>query len=385
MNRTYEVGDRGPAVAEIRQMLGALGLLPATAGHPAESRRSYPVCDDYDSAVELAVRAFQQQRGLTVDGRVGVQTYRALEEARWRLGDRILSLRAASMMAGDDVATLQRRLLDMGFDSGRVDGIFGPNTDRALRDFQRNIGLVVDGTCGPQTFKALDRLTRTVVGGRPHALREETALSDSGPALSGKVVVVDPGHGGGDRGVSGHGLEEAALVEDLAARIEGRLAATGVLTFLTRGSDGDVDEAERAAFANAADADLLISLHVDAAPTPAANGVATFFYGADRYGHSSAAGEKFAELVQREIVARTGLLNCRTHPKTWDILRRTRMPAVRLEVGYVTSPTDARRLADARFRDVVAEAVVIAVRRLFLPAEEDPPTGTLKLSELART
>ena len=128
---------------------------------------------------------------------------------------------------------LQQRLLDMGFDCGRVDGIFGHSTEAALKEFQRNTGLVVDGTCGPSTFKALDRLARTVVGGRPHAMREDEQLVRSGPMLRGKVVVIDPGHGGSDRGVTSYGLQEAAITEDLAARIEGRLAATGVVAFLT--------------------------------------------------------------------------------------------------------------------------------------------------------
>ena len=87
--------------------------------------------------------------------------------------------------------------------------------------------------------------------------------------------------------------------------------------------------------------------------------------------------------VQREIVARTDLTDCRTHAKTWDLLRRTRMPAVRIEIGYLTSPRDAARLADPGFRDVVAEAIVVAVQRLYLPAEDDAPTGTLRLPELA--
>ena len=373
----YCRGDTGPAVAEIRARLARLGLLPETAARP----RPPAVFDD---AVDVAVRTFQQQRGITVDGRVGPKTYQLLDEARWRLGDRILSYVVSNVLAGDDVAALQRRLLDMGFDCGRVDGVLGARTEVALREFQRNVGLRPDGTCGPQTFKALDRLARTVVGGRPNALREETALARRGPALSGKVVVVDPGHGGADRGVVGGGLDEATIVEDLAARVEGRLTATGVLAFLTRGSDATPDEADRAAFANAAEADLLISLHCDANVSAKAQGIATYYYGNDRYGHASVVGERFAELVQREIVARTDLADCRCHGKTWDLLRYTRMPAVRIELGYLTHAGDAARLSDPKFRDVVAESIVVAVRRLYLPPDDDAPTGTLRLPELVR-
>ena len=374
IERSYRLGGTGPEVAEIRVRLTALGLLDDTTDGFHD-----PGTAVFDEAVDRAVRAFQQRRGIISDGIVGPVTFRALEEARWRLGDRILHYSLNHPLAGDDVAALQQRLLDLGFDCGRMDGVFGANTESALRDFQRNVGIPPDGTAGPLTFKALTQLTRTVRGGSPQAMRDAERIHRAGPALSGKVVVVDPGHGGTDRGATGHGLEEVRVVHDLAARIEGRLNALGGFAFLTRGPEGTPTDAERAGFANGAEADLLISLHCDRHDNPEANGVSTYHYGDDRYGHSSAMGAKFAGLVQREIVARTDLQDCRTHAKTWDLLRYTRMPAVRIELGYVTNPGDAARLADATFRDAVAEAVVVAVQRLYLPAEQDSDTGFLRL------
>jgi N-acetylmuramoyl-L-alanine amidase len=374
--RPYRLGDTGPAVAEIRAKLVRLGLLAA---------HDEPLAGDtvaFDADTDRAVRAFQQQRGLTVDGVVGLTTYQALDEARWQLGDRILCYVPARLQAGDDVATLQQRLLDMGFDCGRVDGLFGVDTELALREFQRNIGIPADGTCGPTTLKALSQLARTVVGGRPHAMRESEAINRAGPMLSGKLVIVDPGHGGHDPGVRGHDLDEAALVYDLASRVEGRLTATGSSAFLTRGPDGDLDEVDRASFANAAGADLVISLHVDAHASSTAAGCATYYYGNDDLAHYSSVGERFADLVQREVCARTDLADLRTHRKSWDLLRRTRMPAVRIEVGYLSNPGDASRLADPAFRDVLAEAIVAAVQRLYLPPDQDADTGFLRIPEL---
>ncbi len=384
-DRSFRFGDSGPVVAEIRSKLAVLGLLEKSMPYDD------PALAVFDKAADQAVRTFQQQRGITVDGLVGAETYRSLDEARWRLGDRILTFVPARLTAGDDVAELQRRLLDMGFDCGRVDGLFGVDTERALRDFQHNVGIWADGTCGPESFKALNQLVRTVVGGAPHAMRESEAITRAGPMLSGKVIVIDPGHGSLPHAAEGHGLDEASLVYDLAARIEGRLSATGSTVFLTRGRhDGGapsqaepaLDDVARARFANAARADLLLSLHVDAHDNPEASGCATYYYGVDRSGHHSAVGERLADLVLREVCARTDLVDLRAHAKTWDLLRHTRMPAVRIELGYLTHAGDAARLSDASFRDVLAEAVVAAVQRVYLPPEVDAATGTLHLPEL---
>ncbi|MGH3363109.1 MAG: N-acetylmuramoyl-L-alanine amidase [Nocardioidaceae bacterium] len=377
--RLFRLGDTGEAVADIRALLSTLGLLAETGGTP----KAGPV---FDAEVDRAVRAFQQQRGLTADGIVGPQTYRMLDEARWKLGDRLLTFVPGNLMCGDDVLTLQQRLLDLGFRVGRADGFYGHQTEQGVREFQRNIGVPPDGTCGPSTLKALSRLAPRVQGGQPNALRAEEQIRRAGPQLSGKVVVIDAA----DTRVSDPALaaEAASITQDLANRIEGRLSATGVQAFLTHPSDPSGEtmpsESDRAEFANRTNANLCVSLHVDAADNPGACGVATYYYGIDSRGVRSTAGERFASLVQREIVARTDLVDLRSHTKTWDLLRRTRMPAVRVDVGYITNPGDSARLADPAFRDVVAEAVVVAIQRVYLSPEADSKTGLLRFSELRK-
>ena len=151
--------DRNDVVTHVINILHRLGLLSF-------------VHDSFDSAVADSVRAFQQSRGLVVTGFVDAVTLRSLEEARWKLGDRSLYLQPSPLMRGDDVATLQARLTEMGFDCGRVDGVFGERSESAVREFQKSAGVSVDGKCGPATITALMRLSRTVSGGAPAILRE---------------------------------------------------------------------------------------------------------------------------------------------------------------------------------------------------------------------
>jgi N-acetylmuramoyl-L-alanine amidase len=366
----YRRGDRGAAVREIRSRLHRLGFIPEQSTGD----------ESFDRSLDRAVRAFQQQRGLIVDGVVGRNTYRVLHEARWQLGDRLLVHSPANPLIGDDVVDLQRRLQTFGV--GAVDGIFGERTDAALREFQRSVGLPPDGTCGPATFKALAKRDPEASADREVAPDGERTPRGT-TRLAAKIVVIDPGHGNVGVGRVGGGFGEADLTFDLARRVEGRLGATGAQAFLTRSRAGAyVDQVARAEFANRTDANLCVSLNVDASLNPEANGVATFYYGSDTHGLHSEVGEKFAGLVHREIVARTDLTDCRVHAKTWDLLRWTHMPTVLVNIGYATNPRDSARLADPAFRDVIAEAIVVAIRRVYLPPELDQPTGVMHLEGL---
>jgi N-acetylmuramoyl-L-alanine amidase len=369
----FRRGDDGPVVTEIRSKLTRLGLL-VEDGSAAR----------FDADCDHAVRTFQQHRGLHIDGRVGPETYRALDEAHWRLGDRVLFHVVSRPFVGDDVASLQQRLLEMGFDPGRCDGIFGAATAAALRDFQRNVGLGPDGTLGPHTLRALQQLRRTVTGGSPSERREEERLLGSERALAGRVIVLDPGHGGADRGATTGALAEADIVLDLATRIEGRLGAAGVTTYLTRSADTQPDDRARAELANDVEADLFLSLHLHELETTRATGSACYFYGTGLAGHQARSwvGERLAALIQAEIVSRTDLVDGRCHPKSWELLRLTRMPAIRLQPGYLTNSSDAARLAGPAFRAAVAEAVTAALQLLYSPDVVDV-SGTQRVPQLS--
>ena len=371
MNDLPKLGDRSGAIELISNTLLRLGFISSPS-------------DIFDEKLTQGVKAFQQDRGLTVNGLINEITARSLEEARFRLGDRVLVFNTTALMRGDDVANLQDRLIQMGFNCGKVDGVYEITTENAVKEFQKSVGILSDGRCGPATLISLMRLAKTVSGGAPSALRESINHSVRSPALANKVIVIDPSWGGEFTGESANGVNESEIVFDLAQRLEGRLIALGVNVILTRSANNSPLEKDRIKVANSVNADLVIALKVDSYKNEKANGVATYFYGREDKGVRSVVGERFANLIQREICARTDLLNCHTHGKSWDLLRLTVAPTIRIDLGYLSNPQDARRLSIAAFRDQLSEAIVVAIQRLYLSTEDDAKTGTLKISDLRR-
>ncbi|WP_024792994.1 N-acetylmuramoyl-L-alanine amidase [Tomitella biformata] len=383
------LGDQGAAVSEIRAKLTGLGLLDGLEAIDATvqvgsdrwtSRESV-----FNQALDLAVRTFQQQRGLLVDGVVGNSTYLALHGASFRLGARTLLYQLAAPMYGDDVAALQLRLQDLGFYHGLVDGYFGPITHAALISYQSEYGLAADGICGPGTLRSLQYLGARVTGGSPNALTEHENVRRSGPRLAGKRIVIDPALGGLETGLIIDGpdgpISQAEIIWDLAQRLEGRMAATGMETMLTRGRRNNPSITERAETANAFGADLMISLHCATGSSVRANGVASFHFGT-LHGSYSPIGSILTGFIQREIVARTALRDCRSHARTWEVLRLTRMPAVQIDAGYLTNDADSAIMINPQTRDIIAEAILVGIKRLYLLDNDDQPTGTYTFSEL---
>lgn len=256
---------------------------------------------------EAAVRGFQAARGLRVDGICGRQTWAALVEAGYRLGDRLLYLRQP-MLRGDDVASLQRRLGALGFDAGRVDGIFGPDTERALVEFQRNAGLVVDAVCGPGTIETFERFGSGVDDRQPVAtVRELEMLRRSPRTLQGRRVVL--GDGGG--------------LHAVVTATERVLKEAGAEVAVVH----HPDQSEQAAEANAAGGDVLLALRLD----PASDGCSAAHYAGHRY--ESPGGKRLAELVTATVPAALGIADRGVRGMAIPLLKETRMPAVVCELG----------------------------------------------------
>lgn len=350
--RPIRRGERSAAVQDLQARIQRVGYEIALA----------ELGGAFGASTERAVRAFQQDRGVRVDGIVGEVTWGELVESSWSLGDRILRLQDP-LMRGDDVRDLQSRLNALGFPAGKHDGLFGSQTVAALREMQRNLGVTEDGIVGHETVRALERLrlvTRTGLGPR---IREREERKAQAPGLAGKRVALDPGHGGDDPGESAPcGETEADLAYRLAVRLAAALEGRGAATMLTRGPNDGPDESDRARLANAFEAHLLISVHLNAYPGAEAGGAATYYF--ERGGVASEPGEHLATLVQRALVA-SGRVDCRTHGKAHAILAETRMPAILVEPAFLTNPDEMKVLRDEACLGHLAEAMAGAVESYF--------------------
>lgn len=389
MSRILRIGDSSARVAEARSTLARIGMLQDYQGEVSDWKQQKFSEEDklFDAPLAEIIKAFQQSRGIVPTGDIDDLTLRELRHASYKLGARVLSYQPHNELVGDDIAQLQTQLHELGFYSNRIDGRFGKHTHKALTTYQLNSGLNTDGVCGPNTIRALSLLGRRITGGSAQAIHERERVRSAGPMLAGKRVVIDPALGGSNKGLVVKGrfgnISEEEILWDLATRVEGRMIAAGMETIFSRPRMDDPSMKERAEIANAFDADLVISLACDSYKNEKANGVATFYFGSEQ-GASSMIGETLSGFIQREIVARTALTNCHNHGRTWEILRLTKMPVVQLFAGYLTNPSDVELLTTPSVRDEIAEAVVVAVKRLYLLDQDTFQTGTYAFADLLK-
>jgi N-acetylmuramoyl-L-alanine amidase len=285
-------GSTGDAVRDVQRRLASLGFeVEDTPGV-------------YGKTTADAVLAIQQRRGLREDGLCGDQTWASLVEAGYRLGDRLLYLHHP-LLRGDDVATLQRDLGALGFDAGRVDGIFGPATAAALTSFQRNAGITTDGICGPDTVAALRRVVRTDGGTTVGKVREEETMRELRSVRGKRLAVGETG-----------GL--AGLADALGRALNDAGATVAVLHH--------PDESVQAGEANSFSAEAYLGLALlGDGPSRVA------YFAHDQF--ASFGGQRLARLVVEELAdIRIGPTGPPVGMRL-PVLRETRMPAVLCELG----------------------------------------------------
>ena len=339
-------GTRGKQVVDIQTRLAALGYFLGEEGADGF----------FGPHTESAIKAFQQQRLLFSDGIVEDNTWTELVEAGYQPGERLLYLRVP-YMRGDDVLYLQRRLDELGFDCGPVDGIFSPQLEVAVTEFQRNAGLNVDGIVGETTIDRIRRLQK--VGDEmpavniPDRMDGYVGLS----SLPGLRVSIDPAHGGRDRGFQVPGvMNEKDVNLALASRLAGLLRAAGAEVLQLRENDSNLPLYHRTDAANVWEPHVHICIHHAYASDPKARGAAAYYFANSVY--LSKAGKRLAGYLVDALSRELGRVDLKKHGRNYACLREVKPLAVMVEPGFLSSPEEGRQVGEPGIIDREAGAIM---------------------------
>ena len=206
------------------------------------------------------------------------------------------------------------------------------------------------------------------------AIASFLALASLACGQSGSTVVIDAGHGGFDRGgVPGQRIAEKDKTLDVALRLRRILQADGTRVIMTRDSDVFIPLGTRTSIANSYRNAVFVSIHFNCSSRAGANGIETYYYRSD-----SAA---LAASIHRNVVAGAPTENRGIRRRGFFVLRRTAIPSVLVECGFLTNPTEGRLAQTDSYRQKLAEQIARGIRRQPPPFNR-PLTASLSTAGL---
>lgn len=182
-------------------------------------------------------------------------------------------------------------------------------------------------------------------------------IADSG-VLNGKVIVVDPGHGGTNPGAVGNNTREADNNLAVGLKLRDKLVQAGAKVVMTRTTDRNVaavgsslgqELQARVDIAVKNNADMFISIHSNSNPDSSIAGAMTFY--------PSSKSQQLALEVQSALVSATGSVDKGISPATFYVLRNTPMPSILVEMGFVTNAQEAQQLQSDQYRNKIATGI----------------------------
>lgn len=204
-------------------------------------------------------------------------------------------------------------------------------------------------------------------GGKPSTLPPSGGdpVLDSG-VLRGKVIVVDPGHGGNNPGATAGEKRESDNNLAVSQKLRDKFRQAGATVVMTRDTDRNVapvgstlgqELQARVDIAERNDADMFVSVHTNSNPDPSIAGAMTFY--------PSGKSAKLALEVQSSLARETAAVDKGTQPATFYVLRNTTMPSILVEMGFISNPSEAVKLQSDSYRNHVAQGIFTGVVRYF--------------------
>lgn len=181
---------------------------------------------------------------------------------------------------------------------------------------------------------------------------------------SDKIIVIDAGHGGSDPGAVPNGIREKDVNLAAALKLDKALRQLGYTTIMTRDTDTFVNLYERAEIANRNQADLFISLHSNSNSNSSINGIQVLYHSLDKADVKKEETLALAQIMMDEVTKGTGAPNKGLLPRqNYVVVRDTEMPSVILEMGFLTNPTEAKKLQTDSYQNIIVESVVRGIER----------------------
>jgi len=165
------------------------------------------------------------------------------------------------------------------------------------------------------------------------------------------VIAIDPGHGGEDTGMSSEFALEKDVTMDISSKLKVMLESQGYQVVMTREDDSRQSKEDRVAAANASSADLLVSIHCGYSEDSSKSGAVTY------YEKDSKESKTLAENIQAAVIKENGALDGGAAEGSYSIVNDTEMPAVLIEVGYLSNSNEAGSLADDSYQNDTAKGI----------------------------
>ena len=318
-------GKRNAATVQLKSDLSKLGFKVPGNGTTL-----------YGSGTEQKVREFQSYYGLVSNGIGDEVTLGKIKE--------ILSSPFQSGKRHKDTIQLKKDLAKLGYTvSNKPTTLYGTQTEKQIKSFQKDYGLPISGIADAKTFKKIATEAKKI--------KENTIK-----------IFLDPGHGAHDPGGSAYGLQEKSVVLDIALRTAEILTTKyiGVEVKLSRTTDKFIELTERAQIANTWGADYFVSFH-----TNAFNGTASGFESFVYNGAKSQETKNRQKDIHNYLVNKMGISDRGIKEANFSVLRNTNMPAILLEYMFIDNAAENALLKQSSYRDWLGQITAEAIAHSF--------------------
>jgi N-acetylmuramoyl-L-alanine amidase len=344
LNISKHLGNKGTAIIAY-----GLNFPDALAIAPYASQREYPILLTKSNELPLQTKEALKTKGISKtvvvggEASVGNKVYSQLPSPI-RIGGKDRFEVAANIIRTLNLPTNNIHLATgMTFADALTGSVLAAKTNSPI--------LLTNATSLPLATQKIikdKKITNfTILGGN-------ASVSEKLTYLLGKVIVLDPGHGGHDPGAIGNGLEEKEVVLNVGLRVEKKLQSSGAIVVMTRKNDTFLTLDERAQIGNNSNASTFVSIHTNSFSTSSPNGSETY-WSSNYYGANS---KELATEIQKELVKKLGTTDRGVKEAGFYVIKYTKIPSVLVELGFISNKSDAVKLASSTYRDKAADAIV---------------------------